>query len=108
MRIFSAAAIAFSTAEARTSLTACASARAIFSSASLVRRSTDSVQVPARLGGERLAFALGLLEDGLGLVLGLAALALVVGEQGLRLVAQAARLVELVADGIGARIERLA
>ncbi len=106
-RIFSAAAIAFSTAEARTSLTACASARAIFSSASLVRRSTEFGQVLARLGGERLALALGLLEDGLGLVLGLAALALVVGEQRLGLVAQPAGLVELVADRIGARVERL-
>ena len=106
-RIFSAAAIALSTAEARTSLTACASARAILSSADLVRRSTDSVQALARLRRERLALALGLLEDGFRLVLGLAALALVVGEQGLRLVAQAARLVELLADGIGAGVERL-
>ena len=42
LRIFSAAAMALSTAEERTSASAWASARAIFSSADLVRRSTVS------------------------------------------------------------------
>ena len=85
---------------------ACASARAIFSSASRVRRS--SVPAGCRLSAfERLGLAPRLLDDLLGLRLGLAVLALVVGQQVLGLLAQAAGVVQLLADGLGAVVQRL-
>src|SRR5690606_15568970 len=61
----------------------------------------------AGLGRKGLRLALGLRDDGVRLILGLAALALVVGKELLGLLAQAARLVELAADRVGAVVERL-
>ena len=106
-RILSAAATAASMAEARTSSTACASARAILSSASLVRRSSVSLSEArvscARASASRRAWSTMASAS----CADVAVLLLVVGEQLLRLLAQAAGLVELLADRLGALVERL-
>lgn len=64
-------------------------------------------QALTRLGGEGLRFTLRLLDDGVGLVLSLATLALIVVEELLGFLAQAPSFVQLTADRIGALIERL-
>ena len=73
-----------------------------------MRRSSVSFRLRARLLGEGLRLAARLLDDRLGFLADRAMLALVVGEQLLRLLAQAARLVELLADRLGALVQRLA
>src|SRR5690606_28695561 len=59
-------------------------------------------------GDQRARLALGGGDDVARLLLGFLALALVLGQQLLRLVTQAPRLVEIVADALGAGVERLA
>ena len=58
-------------------------------------------------GGDPLGLGLGALDDAGGLGLGLALLALIFGEQLLRLFLQAARFVELGLDALGALVERV-
>ena len=65
------------------------------------------LQAGARLVREGLRLAARLLDDGLGLLADVAVLLLVVGQQLLGFLAQAAGLVELLADRLGAVVERL-
>src|SRR5581483_3701607 len=64
-------------------------------------------QARARFMRQSLGLAPRQVHDGLGLLPDTAMLLLVVGEQVLRLLAQATRLVELLPDCLGALIERL-
>src|SRR5215510_7452470 len=61
-----------------------------------------------RVGGERLRLLARLADNRLGFLADQAMLALIIGEQGLRLLAHAPRFVELLADRLGAVIERFA
>src|SRR6185436_6796843 len=60
-----------------------------------------------RLVRKGLGLASRLIDDGLGFLADVAVPLLVVGEQGLRLLAQAAGLVQLLADRVGPVVERL-
>ena len=102
-----AASVATSTAIERTSFTASRSAWPIFCSASAARRATYSSVFLCGFLDQQLGLALGGGDDVGGFLFGFLALLLIFGEQLLRLLAQAARLVELVADLGGALVQRL-
>ena len=61
----------------------------------------------ARLDCQRIGFASGLFDDGPRFLLGCLTLLMLVGEQCLRFLAQAACFVELLPDAVGTVVERL-